>query len=46
MVFLSVIFSSVYGLLIEVIQSFLPYRSFSLSDMVSNFLGAIVFVTL
>lgn len=42
---ISIVAASIYGLLIEIIQSFLPYRSFSVSDIISNFLGAIFSVT-
>ncbi|MFN3395367.1 MAG: VanZ family protein [Thermodesulfovibrionales bacterium] len=42
----SIVAASFYGLMMEIFQSFLPYRSFSLSDMLSNLLGAAVFVTL
>lgn len=42
----SIIASSFYGLLMEITQFFLPYRSFSLSDMLSNLLGAVFFVAL
>lgn len=43
---ISVAFASLYGILIEIIQSLLPYRSFSVGDIVSNTLGAIAFVIL
>lgn len=43
---ISVVIASLYGLIIEIIQSFLPYRSFSVSDIISNFLGAVAFVVL
>ncbi len=39
----SVIFASFYGFLMECVQYFLPYRSFSLSDEVANTSGAVVF---
>lgn len=42
----SIVASSLYGFIMELIQSFLPYRTFSLSDMLWNLLGAITFVTL
>jgi VanZ family protein len=38
--FMSVILASTYGAAMEVVQHFLPYRSFSLEDMVANILGA------
>jgi VanZ family protein len=34
----------IYGIVIEAIQYFLPYRSFSFPDMVANSLGAGLFV--
>ena len=36
----SVAFTSMYGAAMEVLQYFLPYRSFSLVDMAANTLGA------
>ena len=36
----SVGFASMYGAAMEVLQYFLPYRSFSLLDMAANTLGA------
>jgi VanZ family protein len=36
----SVALASMYGAAMEVVQYFLPYRSFSLGDMVANMLGA------
>ncbi|NWF52173.1 MAG: VanZ family protein [Nitrospirae bacterium] len=41
--FLSILFSSLYGFLIELIQHTLPWREFSLLDGASNLSGAIVF---
>ena len=38
--YLSVAISALYGAAIEVIQYFLPYRSFSFGDMTANTLGA------
>jgi len=35
---------TVYGAAMEVVQSFLPYRSFSVEDMLVNFTGALVFI--
>ena len=32
-----------YGVIIEIIQYFLPWRSFSLSDIIANTLGAFIF---
>jgi len=43
LVFVSVIFASFYGLLMECIQYFLPYRSFSLGDEFANISGAVAF---
>ncbi|MFN3479588.1 MAG: VanZ family protein [Thermodesulfovibrionales bacterium] len=43
---ISVLTATLYGLIIELIQSLLPYRSFSVSDILSNFLGAVTFVVL
>lgn len=43
---ISIVSASLYGLLMEIIQSFLPYRTFSVSDIISNFLGAIFSVTI
>ena len=37
----SVAFASIYGASMEVVQYFIPYRSFSLGDMAANTLGAI-----
>ncbi|MEW6001683.1 MAG: VanZ family protein [Nitrospirota bacterium] len=42
-VILSIIFSSFYGLLMELLQSTLPWREFSLSDELINISGASVF---
>ncbi len=39
----SIIFASLYGLAMELIQHVLPWRQFSLSDEASNFSGALVF---
>jgi len=39
----SIIFASLYGLAMELIQHGLPWRQFSLSDEASNFSGALVF---
>jgi len=36
----SVALASIYGVAMEVVQYFLPYRSFSLGDMAANTLGA------
>ena len=35
--------SAFYGALLECVQFFLPYRSFSMADMAANTLGAAVF---
>ncbi len=43
---LSILSAFLYGLLIEVIQNFLPYRSFSVMDIIANLAGATVFVFL
>lgn len=39
----AVFFASAYGAAIEVIQYFVPYRSFSLADMAANIFGAFAF---
>ena len=39
----SIIFASLFGLAMELIQYVLPWRQFSLSDEASNFSGALVF---
>ncbi|OGW29761.1 MAG: hypothetical protein A2X59_06630 [Nitrospirae bacterium GWC2_42_7] len=39
----SIASASVYGAVIEVVQYFLPYRSFSLGDIAANTIGALVF---
>ena len=36
----SVALASIYGAAMEVVQYFIPYRSFSLGDMAANTLGA------
>ncbi len=36
--------ASLYGFLIEIAQSLIPYRSFSIGDILFNFLGALFFV--
>lgn len=41
--FESVAIASAYGAAIEVVQYFLPYRSFSLGDIAANTLGALAF---
>ena len=33
----------IYGLIIEVIQRFLPYRTFSLRDLAANILGLVLY---
>ena len=38
--YMSVAIASMYGALMEVVQYFLPHRSFSLGDMAANTLGA------
>ena len=38
--YLSVAIAAVYGAAIEVVQYFLPYRSFSFGDMAANTIGA------
>jgi VanZ family protein len=42
-VFYSIAASAFYGALLEGVQFFLPYRSFSTADMAANALGAAVF---
>lgn len=37
---LSILFSVLYGILMEIFQFFLSYRSFSVGDIFFNFLGA------
>jgi VanZ family protein len=39
--FTVIFLSSGYGLLIEIIQFFIPYRSFSLGDFLANLAGSI-----
>jgi|Deesub1362A_J573_1020465.scaffolds.fasta_scaffold00165_34 VanZ family protein len=38
---LSVVFSAGYGLLMEIVQAFIPARDFSVWDEVTNILGAV-----
>jgi VanZ family protein len=38
--YLSVAIAAIYGAAIEVVQYFLPYRSFSFGDMAANAVGA------
>ena len=38
----SVALASIYGAAMEVVQYFVPYRSFSLGDMTANTLGALL----
>lgn len=40
---LTVLYASAFGTLIECIQYFLPYRSFSAGDIFANFAGAVLF---
>jgi VanZ family protein len=40
--FTAIFLSSSYGLLIEVVQFFIPYRSFSASDFLADLAGSIV----
>lgn len=40
---ISVFFACFYGILMECIQYFLPYRSFSKEDIIANCLGALIF---
>lgn len=35
-----------YGVMIECIQYFIPYRSFSIADMVADFIGLFIYGTL
>lgn len=42
--FSSVVAATVYGIAMEIAQSLLPYRSFSIEDMLVNFAGALAFV--
>ncbi len=39
---LAIILSSAYGFFIEILQSYLPWRNFSLGDQVANTLGALI----
>ncbi len=41
---ISILSASLYGFLIELAQSLIPYRSFSIGDILFNFLGALFFV--
>lgn len=41
-VFASIVLASAYGAIMEFIQHFLPYRSFSLGDIAANTTGAII----
>jgi VanZ family protein len=43
-IFFPIALASLYGLLLEVVQHFVSYRSFSLADIIANILGAMVFV--
>lgn len=40
---ISIGLASLYGFLMETIQSFFPYRSFSIGDILFNFFGALFF---
>ena len=40
---LSISLASLYGLVIELIQSAIPWRECSLADMIANFSGAVFF---
>ena len=40
---LSVASATAYGIFLEVVQAFVPYRQFSVADMLANAAGAIVF---
>ncbi|MEW6109928.1 MAG: VanZ family protein [Nitrospirota bacterium] len=42
-VYLSVIIASAYGVFMEILQHFMPYRSFSFGDMAANASGALIF---
>ncbi|MBU0614726.1 MAG: VanZ family protein [Nanoarchaeota archaeon] len=39
---ISAVLAGTYGILIEIVQSFLPYRYFSVADMGVNFAGALL----
>ncbi|PKL35146.1 MAG: VanZ family protein [Spirochaetae bacterium HGW-Spirochaetae-1] len=39
-----VLYLAVYGFLIELIQYFLPYRTFALSDLLADIIGIILFL--
>ena len=40
---ISAISASLYGACLEVVQAFVPYRQFSVADMLANAAGALVF---
>ncbi len=42
-IFLSIIFASLFGFVIELIQCAIPWRECSFSDMVANISGAVLF---
>ncbi len=39
-----IILSVLYGIFIEIVQYFIPWRSFSIADIVANCFGAITFL--
>ena len=43
---LSIIIASLFGLVIELIQSVIPWREYSFSDMMANVSGAVFFTLL
>lgn len=40
-----VVISTLLGVLVEIVQSFIPYRGFSVADMLADFLGIIVAIS-
>jgi len=43
-IYKAVIFSITLGIILEIIQSYLPYRMFDFWDIIANFLGVMVFI--
>jgi len=39
-----ILFSISYGILMEIIQYFIPWRSFSIADIIANSIGAVSFL--
>jgi VanZ family protein len=42
----SFFFTLIYGFIIEILQSFLPYRDFSILDLICDGIGAFIFLTI